>query len=293
VNVEKAAMNKREALARISLFSKLEPKYLDRLADLSVPKSFPKDTLLVKEGTLGTGMFVITSGRVEIYTGEGEHRTTLSVVDSGTVVGEMALVDEDYRSANVRALELTECLVISRESFNALLGQEPGVAMAVMSVLAERIRQAHGKVRDLERKVSKAVNEAREPVQDWTDQEERVGDERDRPRRDGADRLRKGQRDLYRVETDLMDTVMGMMGTFMGGVARVVDAVNETAGVGLAEAASRGSRRYARAFSRAIDAGVKAFEEVRGTVRDQDCDEVTRLSEETHVRSGRLREDHP
>jgi len=276
-------MNKREALARISLFSKLEPKSLDRLADLSVPKSFPKDTLLVKEGTLGPGMFVITSGRVEIYTGEGENRTTLNVVDSDTVVGEMALVDDEYRSATVRALELTECLVISRDSFNTLLCQEPGVGMAVMSVLAERIRQAQSKVRDLERKVSKAVTEAREePAQDWTDQEARVGDERNSTRGEGADRLRKGQRDLIRVETELMDTVMGMVGTFMGGVARVVDAVNDTAGGGLAEAATRGSRRYARAFSRAIDAGVKAFEEVRGAGRDREDEEVRRSAEETH-----------
>jgi len=286
-------MNKREALARIPLFSKLEPKYLDRLADLSVPKSFPKDTLLIKEGTVGLGMFAITSGRVEIYKGEGENRNTLNVLDSGTIVGEMALVDEEYPSANVRALELTECLVISRDSFHALLRQEPGAAMAVMSVLAERIRQSQGKIRELERKVSAAVTEAKEPVQDWTDQQGRPREERSRARGDGDERLQERQPGPSRVERELMDSVMGMVGTFMGGVARMVEAVNETACAGGVEAASRGSRRYARAFSRAIDEGVKAFEEVRSARRDRDSDEDRRTSEETPARSGRPREEPP
>ncbi len=174
-------MNKREELARVPLFAKLEPRFLDRLAELSVPKTYPADTLLIKEGTVGLGMFVITSGRVEVYKGEGDQRTTLSIQGPGSIVGEMALIDEQYRSANVRSLEPTECLLLSRDAFNTLMRQDSDIALAIMSVLAERIRTTLGKIHELQANVNQTVKEAKEPLEDWGSADQpRVAD--DRPR---------------------------------------------------------------------------------------------------------------
>jgi CRP-like cAMP-binding protein len=207
-------------------------------------------------------LLVITSGRVEVYKGEGEKRTTLNVLERGTIVGEMALVDDEYRSANVRALESTECLLISRDSFHTLLRQDPSVGLAVMSVLADRVRQSQTKIRDLERKVSDVVTEAKASTPEWG-REMEAGEEPSRRQGEGPERLHDAERELSRAGTALLNNLAGIMGAFMGGAARVVEAANDTVLNEVVDASNRGSKRYARAFSQAVDEGVRAFEEVR------------------------------
>jgi CRP-like cAMP-binding protein len=276
-------MNKRETLTRVPLFAKLDGRHLDKLADMSVPKSFPKDTLLIKEGTVGLGMFVITSGRVEVYKGEGENRITLTVLESGSIVGEMALIDDQFRSANVRALEPTDCLLVSRDAFNTLIRQEPEIAMAIMVVLGERIRSSHSKIQELQSKVNEAVAEVREESRDWAT-EGRAGRRTERyeeptyrrtayedatyagASRAGADpiaQIMEAQRVMLRAGAEWMSSWMGMMGAFVGGKARMTDSAKTSLRNGLTEATTTMPRSYFRSFTSAIDEGLKSFEDVR------------------------------
>jgi CRP/FNR family cyclic AMP-dependent transcriptional regulator len=152
--------DKEEILAGVSLFSKLDRKAIKKLSDLCVPRSYPKDTVILKEGTQGLGLFLITSGTVEVYKGEGEDRIVLATLEEGDILGEMALLDDQPRSASARALEATECFLLTRDTFNTLMKKDPDIAWSVVPTLAERLRESQNKISELQGR----IGQSRKPV---------------------------------------------------------------------------------------------------------------------------------
>jgi CRP-like cAMP-binding protein len=265
-------MNKREALSKVALFSKLDDRQLEKLADLSVPKHFPKDTVIIKEGSVGLGMYIITSGKVEIYKGSGDTRTTLAVLEGGTIVGEMALMNDHYRSATVWALEPTECLLVTRDAFQTAIRDVPEVALSVMAVLADRERANTIKLEALRNKVSETVDKVRETTAEewgtadaaspWEDHEQ-VPHRRARSgERSTLNQLREAQDVLLRANAEWMGTWMGLMGTFLGGMARMTDASVKSMRSNMMEGIQTAPRRFFESYTGAIDEGLKAYEEV-------------------------------
>jgi CRP-like cAMP-binding protein len=129
-----------EFLSRAPLFARLEGRQLHRLAELCVPRSYETGDEIVVEGSTGLGLFVITSGKVEVTRGTGEDKVIFAELWSGDLLGEMSLVDDQPRSATVRTLEPTTCLLITRGSFQALVDSEPEIAWCIVPVLAGRLR---------------------------------------------------------------------------------------------------------------------------------------------------------
>ena len=129
-----------EFLSRAPLFARLESRQLHRLAELCVPRSYEAGEEIVVEGSTGLGLFVITGGRVEVTRGAGEEKVVFAELGSGDLLGEMSLVDDQPRSATVRTLEPTTCLLITRGSFQALVDREPEIAWCIVPVLATRLR---------------------------------------------------------------------------------------------------------------------------------------------------------
>jgi CRP/FNR family cyclic AMP-dependent transcriptional regulator len=127
-------------LSRAPLFARLESRQLHRLADLCVPRSYDKGEEIVVEGSTGLGLFVITGGRVEVTRGTGDDKVVFAELGSGDLLGEMSLVDDQPRSATVRTLEPTTCLLITRGSFQSLVDREPEIAWCIVPVLAGRLR---------------------------------------------------------------------------------------------------------------------------------------------------------
>ncbi len=129
-----------EFLSRAPLFARLESRQLHRLAELCVPRTYDAGEEIVVEGSTGLGLFVITSGRVEVSRGSGDDKVVFAELTSGDLLGEMSLVDDQPRSATVRTLEPTTCLLISRSSFQSLVDREPEIAWCIVPVLAARLR---------------------------------------------------------------------------------------------------------------------------------------------------------
>lgn len=82
-------------------------------------------------------MYLVRSGTVDVIT----FGTVLESVGPGGMFGEMALIDGGPRSAAALAAEATEVALIDKETFHALLREEPAFALEVMRVLAQRIRR--------------------------------------------------------------------------------------------------------------------------------------------------------
>ncbi len=89
------------------------------------------------EHEVGDCMYFVRTGRVDVIT----FGTVLDRVGPGDMFGEMALIDGGPRSAAALAAEPTEVAVIDKDLFQALVDEEPAFALAIMRLLAERVRR--------------------------------------------------------------------------------------------------------------------------------------------------------
>lgn len=109
---------------------------LEVFQDPEQHQAFPKGSVIIEEGREGSLMYVVIQGELEITLKD----KLLAVAGPGEIVGEMALINSDIRSASVTAR--TDCVLasIDQVSFNSLLQHVPDFSMHVMKVLASRLR---------------------------------------------------------------------------------------------------------------------------------------------------------
>lgn len=130
-----------DTLATIELFSDLDRDDLARLAKSCVVRDFKAGDIIVKEGETGVAFYIIASGSVEVVKGLGsDNEQLLSTLSAGNFFGEMALFDNHLRSSSVRAKDECQCLVLTKWDFNAEMTQNGRIAVAMLAVLARRIR---------------------------------------------------------------------------------------------------------------------------------------------------------
>ena len=130
-----------ETLASVPLFAQVSRKDLTRLGRAVVERKYKKGETIVKEGEQAVAFFVITRGKVEALAG-AKRQTKLGDIGKGGVFGDMALLDGGVRSATIRAVEDTDCLVLSRWDFVAELRTNPHIAVAMLPILSRRLREA-------------------------------------------------------------------------------------------------------------------------------------------------------
>ncbi len=135
-----------EALAAVPLFSQLSRKDLTRLGRSVVQRKYKKGETIVKQGESAVAFFVIVNGRVEVSQASGAKSQKLAELGRGETFGDMALLDGGPRAATVKALEDTECLVLSRWDFVAELRTNPYVAVAMLPILSRRLREVEAKL---------------------------------------------------------------------------------------------------------------------------------------------------
>lgn len=134
-------MSVEDTLATVELFADLDNEDLSRLAKSCVVRDFESGDIIVKEGETGVAFYVIASGSVEVIKGLGtEHEQVLDTLSAGNFFGEMALFDNHLRSTSVRARGDCQCLALTKWDFNAELIQNGRIGLAMLAVLARRIR---------------------------------------------------------------------------------------------------------------------------------------------------------
>jgi CRP/FNR family cyclic AMP-dependent transcriptional regulator len=102
------------------------------------------------EGDPVDSLYIVISGRLKVMMGEADGKETiLSILGPGEFFGEMGLIDDNPRSATVRAIEPCELLAVSKGAFRKCLAENLALAMAVMRVLVRRLREADRKIGSL------------------------------------------------------------------------------------------------------------------------------------------------
>lgn len=133
----------RRKLVRASvLFRDANARAVDRLVSMSGLRHLQRGEILFTQGDEGDGLYAVHSGLVRIWLGSSSGKElTLGLMEPGDVIGEIALLDGLPRTANAVAAEDTILLAIRRETFLALIREEPQLGVHVIELLCERLRR--------------------------------------------------------------------------------------------------------------------------------------------------------
>jgi CRP/FNR family transcriptional regulator, cyclic AMP receptor protein len=129
-------------LAGVPLFASLSRRHLKRVASLARTRRFAAGTSIVRRGDAGSAFFVLLDGGARVVVPKGRSRR----LRAGDFFGEMALLDESPRSADVVADGEVLAMTISCRAFRKLLRSEPAIAQELLRTLAARLRAAENSV---------------------------------------------------------------------------------------------------------------------------------------------------
>lgn len=126
-----------ELLGACPLFKGLVASDLDAVAAVAFEVDFPAERVIARDGEIGTGFFIVVEGRVRVI--RGGH--VVAHLGPGEFFGELSVIDGGPRVAQVVADVPTRCLALASWDFEKVLREEPGVALAVLKVVAARLRE--------------------------------------------------------------------------------------------------------------------------------------------------------
>ena len=143
-------MDDRELLRTVPIFSELSEPDLDKLAGLAARKRYPKDGVVFFENEAGDTLFMVAEGRIKVtILGDDGREIILSVLGQGEFFGEMALLDNEPRSATAIAVEESELLSLHRVDFQGVIGDNLAISVALIKVLTARLRKANHQISTL------------------------------------------------------------------------------------------------------------------------------------------------
>ena len=159
-------------LADVGFFKLLDDEERAVLAQQLEHRTFPAGATIFREGDPGGVMYVLRSGRVDLWVYDADHqRVVLATFNEGDFFGELSLFDQEKRSATATALVNTEALVIDRTDLELLFKQKPDAAFDVIAALGKRLRTTSELVRTRVARNPNEVIEERltlgDQVADW------------------------------------------------------------------------------------------------------------------------------
>ncbi|MGK2856798.1 MAG: Crp/Fnr family transcriptional regulator [Thermoanaerobaculia bacterium] len=139
-----------ELFRRFSLFAELDDADLALVAEVARPRRYSRDEVVIREDERGDVLCLIKQGRVKISMTSPEGKEIiLSTLGPGEFFGEMALLDDEPRSASVIATEKLEVLTIWRSDFLELLKQNFAITHRLLAEMSKRLRDASSRIESL------------------------------------------------------------------------------------------------------------------------------------------------
>jgi CRP/FNR family cyclic AMP-dependent transcriptional regulator len=152
-------MTRQELLANIPLFESLTPEDLDALAKRIEIEEHQEGGTVFTQGDLGSALYLIEEGSVEISYGEGRGRVILSTLFPGQYFGELSLFDGAPRSATATAVKPSRLMRLDRDDLVDFVNKNPAAALRIIAEMSERLRQTNEL---MSRQVSRNVLEEEE-----------------------------------------------------------------------------------------------------------------------------------
>ena len=134
--------HKAAALAGVPLFAGISAESMERLAAVAGEQEFAPGQFIVRQGQVGTGLYVILSGSVKVLRGSD----VVARLSKGEFFGELSVIDQQPRNASVEAAESATVLALASWDLLALLESDPKLSLNMIKGLVMRVRQAGEKL---------------------------------------------------------------------------------------------------------------------------------------------------
>jgi len=125
-------------IGSVPFFSSLGAKDRKKLLAQGKEMSYKAGHTIVTEGSTGVGFFLILDGKAEVR----KKGRVLATLSKGQFFGEMSLIDDLPRTADVIALQPTKCWAITSWSFASLIKVQPELALGMLKEVVKRLRVA-------------------------------------------------------------------------------------------------------------------------------------------------------
>jgi len=113
----------------------------DRTLPETMAVTYKAGETIFRDGELGTEMYIIQKGKVEVRKQIGAEVRVISVLEKGDFFGEMAILEGMSRSAAAVAMEETECIAINEATFDQMLHQNQEIAIRMLRRLSKKLRE--------------------------------------------------------------------------------------------------------------------------------------------------------
>jgi CRP/FNR family cyclic AMP-dependent transcriptional regulator len=133
-----AASERVSLIGACRLFGGLDEAGIGAVSGAAVEVEFPAERVIARQGEVGSGLFIVAHGAVRVV----RDGRTIARLGQGEFFGELSVLDGAPRNASVIAEVPTTCLALATWDAERVLREEPGVALAVLRVLAGRLRTA-------------------------------------------------------------------------------------------------------------------------------------------------------
>src|SRR6059058_3126589 len=130
-----------DLLARVPIFADLPATDLRQIAGLSHPRRFAAGETVIREGDHSNTCYIVRSGHARAIREHSDGRQiALATFGPGDIFGELAVFDDEERSATIEAIDAVEALAILGPDMRRLMQQRPEIAVALAAALARRLR---------------------------------------------------------------------------------------------------------------------------------------------------------
>jgi CRP/FNR family transcriptional regulator len=133
-----------ELLGRVPVFSTLEPEDLERIVQVAVPRTFEPGQIVFREGDASDTCYVVRAGRARAVREHGDGRTiTLATFGPGDIFGELAMFEDELRSATVEAVQRTDVVAVLGPDMRRLMIEHPQISARLVIALGRRLRETN------------------------------------------------------------------------------------------------------------------------------------------------------
>ncbi|MEA2140541.1 MAG: family transcriptional regulator, cyclic receptor protein [Solirubrobacteraceae bacterium] len=133
-----------ELLAGVPVFSTLEREDLQRIAQFAVPREFEPGEVVFREGDASDTCYVVSDGRARAIRSHTDGRTlTLATFGPGDFFGELALFEDERRSATVEAIERTGVVAVLGPDMRRLMAEHAEISARLVIALGRRLRETN------------------------------------------------------------------------------------------------------------------------------------------------------
>ena len=142
--------DKAQILRGSSIFSSLNDDELGELADLSIEHRFMPNEFIFWDGDAPEWLYIIAEGKVKVLKHSSSGREfVIAFFGPGEMFGEVAVFENKPYPASAQAVTETKVVGVKRDKFLSFLANHPQIALRIIAVLAGRLRDAQGRLRDL------------------------------------------------------------------------------------------------------------------------------------------------